>query len=62
MYRSRLQIVLAYDRLGLSTEQMDALRKRWTEEIAELARKVQEEPSPDPESIWRHVYWEGEKR
>lgn len=46
----------------LTREQMDAVRKRWTDEIAELARKVREEPLPSPESIWRHVYWEGGKR
>jgi len=46
----------------LTREQMDAVRRRWTDEIAELARRVREEPLPAPESIWRHVYWEGGKR
>jgi len=46
----------------LTREQMDAVRKRWTEEIAEMARKVREEPPPEPESIFRHVYWDGGKR
>jgi len=46
----------------LTRELMDAVRKRWTDEIAEAARKVREEPLPDPESIWRHVYWEGGER
>ncbi|NOT53703.1 MAG: cell division topological specificity factor MinE [Deltaproteobacteria bacterium] len=32
--KGRLQIVLAYDRLGLSTEQMDALRKDILEAIS----------------------------
>jgi 2-oxoisovalerate dehydrogenase E1 component alpha subunit len=42
----------------LKRAHMEELRARFTAEMAALARKVREEPQPDPESIWRHVYWE----
>lgn len=45
----------------LTREQMDAVRKKWTEEIAEAARQVRDEPQPSPESIWDHVFWEGKR-
>ena len=34
------------------------LRARWSEEIANAARSVRDEPQPDPESIWRNIYKE----
>jgi 2-oxoisovalerate dehydrogenase E1 component alpha subunit len=43
----------------LTRQQMDAVRQRWTDEIAEAARKVRDEPQPSPESIWDHVTWKG---
>jgi len=46
----------------LARERMDAVHKRWTDEIAEMARRVREEPLPEPESVFRHVYWQGGKR
>jgi 2-oxoisovalerate dehydrogenase E1 component alpha subunit len=42
----------------LSREQMNQVRTRWSEEIAEAARQVRDEPPPDPESIWKNIYWE----
>jgi 2-oxoisovalerate dehydrogenase E1 component alpha subunit len=42
----------------LSRAQMDAVRTRWTNELAEAARQVREEPMPSPDSIWEHVYAE----
>ena len=42
----------------LSREEMDALRARYTEEMAALARQVREEPLPAPETIWNHIYAE----
>jgi 2-oxoisovalerate dehydrogenase E1 component alpha subunit len=42
----------------LTRQQMDAARTRWTQELAEAARKVIEEPQPTRESIWDHVYAE----
>ncbi len=43
----------------LSRQQMDEVRERWSTEIAAMARQAREEPAPDPESIWNHIYWEG---
>jgi 2-oxoisovalerate dehydrogenase E1 component alpha subunit len=42
----------------LTREQMDAVRTRYTEEIADAARTAREEPLPAPETIWNHIYWE----
>lgn len=50
------------ERHGVLTRQdMDALRTRYTEELAALARQVQSEPLPAPESIWNHIFY-GEAR
>ncbi|MCI0670059.1 MAG: thiamine pyrophosphate-dependent dehydrogenase E1 component subunit alpha [Myxococcaceae bacterium] len=44
---------------GIMTRaQMDAVRTRWTEAIAEMARQAREEPLPAPETIWNHIYSE----
>ena len=43
----------------LSRKEMDAVRERWTAEIAAMAKQAREEPQPAPESIWNHIYWEG---
>lgn len=42
----------------LSRADMDKVRERWTTEIAAAARQVRDEPQPDPESIWKHIYAE----
>jgi len=42
----------------LTREQMDAVRSRWTEAIADMARIAREEPLPAPETIWNHIYFE----
>ncbi|WNG18297.1 thiamine pyrophosphate-dependent dehydrogenase E1 component subunit alpha [Cystobacter fuscus] len=42
----------------LKRADMDALRGRYTEDIAALARQVREEPLPAPETIWNHIYAE----
>jgi 2-oxoisovalerate dehydrogenase E1 component alpha subunit len=42
----------------LQRKEMDDVRARWTAEIAQLARQVNEEPHPSPESIWDHIYAE----
>ncbi|MBX5480726.1 MAG: thiamine pyrophosphate-dependent dehydrogenase E1 component subunit alpha [Myxococcaceae bacterium] len=42
----------------LTRAEMDALRKKYTEEIAEMARQVRDEPQPDGASIYDHIYWE----
>jgi 2-oxoisovalerate dehydrogenase E1 component alpha subunit len=42
----------------LKRAEMDALRSRYTEDIAALARQVREEPLPAPETIWNHIYAE----
>jgi 2-oxoisovalerate dehydrogenase E1 component subunit alpha len=42
----------------LTRAQMDEVRKRWSDEIAEKARQAREEPLPSPDSIWDHIYAE----
>ena len=42
----------------LERAEMDALRARYTEELAALARQVRDEPQPAPEDIWKHIYAE----
>lgn len=42
----------------LTREQMDAIRNRYTEEMAAAARQVRDEPQPGPETIWNHIYAE----
>jgi len=42
----------------LTREQMDALRSRYTEDLATAARQVRDEPQPAPETIWNHIYAE----
>ncbi len=42
----------------LTREQMDDLRTRYTEEMAAAARQVRDEPQPEPESIWKHIFAE----
>ncbi|MFZ5471553.1 MAG: thiamine pyrophosphate-dependent dehydrogenase E1 component subunit alpha [Myxococcota bacterium] len=44
----------------LSREEMNEVRRRWTEELAQAARQVRDEPPPAPESIWNHIYAEKE--
>ena len=34
------------------------VRVRWNQEMAELARKVRDEPQPTPDSIWNFIYAE----
>ncbi len=40
----------------LDREQMDAVRVRHAEALAQAARAVIEEPQPSPDSIWDHVF------
>ena len=42
----------------LTSAEAEQLRKRWTETLADAARKVKEEPMPSPDSIWDHIYAE----
>ncbi|MGQ0506343.1 MAG: thiamine pyrophosphate-dependent dehydrogenase E1 component subunit alpha [Myxococcaceae bacterium] len=42
----------------LSRADMDAVRERWTKELADAARQVRDEPQPEPQSIWNHVFKE----
>jgi 2-oxoisovalerate dehydrogenase E1 component alpha subunit len=41
----------------LSRAAAKALRERYAEEMAELARQVREEPLPDGSTIWEHVFY-----
>ncbi|HLV60929.1 MAG TPA: thiamine pyrophosphate-dependent dehydrogenase E1 component subunit alpha [Fredinandcohnia sp.] len=43
----------------MTREEMDAVHEKWAKEMAELARKVREEPQPKPEDVWNHIFWEG---
>ena len=40
----------------LSRAQIDQLRGRYTDELAEAAKQVRDEPQPSPESIWDYVF------
>ena len=42
----------------MTRSEMDDIRARHTEEIADAARIAREEPLPAPETIWNHIYWE----
>ena len=42
----------------LTREQMDALRNRYTEDLATAARQVRDEPQPAPDTIWNHIFAE----
>jgi 2-oxoisovalerate dehydrogenase E1 component alpha subunit len=42
----------------LTRAEMDALRGRYSEDLAALARQVREEPMPAPETIWNHIFAE----
>lgn len=44
----------------LTRVQMDHVRQRWTEHLADLARAVKEEPFPKPATIWDHIFKERE--
>ena len=40
----------------LSKAQAKAVRDRYTEELADIARAVKEEPFPDGSTVWEHVF------
>lgn len=42
----------------LTRTQMDAVRSRYAEELAQAARLVRDEPQPQADSLWNHVYAE----
>jgi len=42
----------------LTRQEMDAVRERWTHDIADKARIAREEPLPDGSTIWKHIYAE----
>lgn len=45
------------DEKGLRTKSESAkLREKWTESIADMARRVKEEPAPDPSTIFDHTF------
>lgn len=43
----------------MTRAKMDAVHEKWAKEMAGLARKVREEPQPQPEDVWNHIFWEG---
>lgn len=45
----------------LSRAQMDQLRETYTTELADAARKIRNEPQPEPSAIWDHVFAEPEE-
>jgi 2-oxoisovalerate dehydrogenase E1 component alpha subunit len=46
------------ERKILTRAAMDELRARATQELLEASKRVREEPQPDGESIWKHVFAE----
>jgi 2-oxoisovalerate dehydrogenase E1 component alpha subunit len=44
------------ERKILARGQIDQLRERYTNELAEASKRVRGEPQPTPESIWEHVF------
>ena len=44
------------DRGMLSKKEAAAVREKWSEAIADLARKVKDEPQPDPSTIFDHTW------
>jgi 2-oxoisovalerate dehydrogenase E1 component alpha subunit len=44
------------DRKLRSRKEMDDMRAKYTQELLEASKRVREEPQPDPESIWEHVF------
>jgi 2-oxoisovalerate dehydrogenase E1 component alpha subunit len=42
----------------LTRADMDQVRTRWTEEIANKARQVRDEPLPEASTIWKHIFAE----
>jgi len=40
----------------LGRAEMEALRKKWVEALAEMARQVREEPQPEGADIWKFIY------
>lgn len=42
----------------LARADMDALRKKWVDALAEQYRQVREEPLPEGETIWKHIFKE----
>lgn len=41
----------------LTRKKMDEMRERYTAEMLEMAKKVKEEPMPDPATIYDHIYY-----
>ena len=42
----------------LSKKAAEALREKWTEALADMARQVRDEPQPSGDDIWKHVFAE----
>jgi len=42
----------------LTRPQMDEVHSHWSAQVAEVARKVRDEPQPTADSIWEHVFAE----
>jgi 2-oxoisovalerate dehydrogenase E1 component alpha subunit len=40
----------------LSKEQAVAIRQKWAEDIADMARIARDEPLPDGSDIYKHIY------
>jgi TPP-dependent pyruvate/acetoin dehydrogenase alpha subunit len=41
----------------MKRKEMTELREKYTRDLLEAAKKVKEEPMPDPNSIYDFVYW-----
>jgi 2-oxoisovalerate dehydrogenase E1 component alpha subunit len=42
----------------LTRQEMDAVRERWTQEIADKARQIRDEPLPSADSVYKHIFKE----
>lgn len=40
----------------ITDKEIQALHKKYMDELKEIADQVRQEPNPEPESIWNHVY------
>jgi 2-oxoisovalerate dehydrogenase E1 component alpha subunit len=54
---ARFEATLA-ERGVLTRPHMDALRERYTQELLDALKKVREEPAPDPNAVYEHVFAE----
>jgi len=50
------------DRMILTRAEMDELRARCTQELLEATKRVRDEPPPEGDDVWKHVFAETKRR